>query len=68
MARWALAELELERIEIVAATGNIASQRVALRAGATREGIARRRLRIGDEQRDAVVFSLVPGDLAGDNG
>jgi ribosomal-protein-serine acetyltransferase len=68
VARWAFAELELERIEIVAATGNIASQRVALRAGATREGIARRRLRIGDEQRDAVVFSLVPSDLAGDNG
>jgi ribosomal-protein-serine acetyltransferase len=67
VARWAFAELDLERIEIVAATGNVASQRVAFRAGATREGIARRRLRIGDEQHDAVVFSLVPSDLAGDN-
>lgn len=68
VARWAFAALALERIEIVAATENIASQRVAVRAGATREGIARRRLRLGEEQRDAVVFSLVPSDLAGDNG
>ena len=67
VARWAFEALELERIEIVAATGNIASQRVAIRAGATREGIARRRLRMGNEQRDAVVFSLVRGDLARDN-
>ncbi len=67
VARWAFAELGLERIEIVAATSNEASQRVALRAGAQREGVARRRLRIGDEQRDAVVFSLVPSDLAGEN-
>ena len=67
VARWAFDQLGLERIEIVAATENIASQRVAVRAGATREGIARRRLRMGDEQRDAVVFSLVPSDLAGKN-
>jgi RimJ/RimL family protein N-acetyltransferase len=67
VAHWAFDQLGLERIEIVAATENIASQRVAMRAGATREGIARRRLRMGDEQRDAVVFSLVPSDLAGKN-
>lgn len=68
VARWAFAKLDLERIEIVAATGNVASQRVAVRAGAAREGIARHRMRIGDEQHDAVVFSLVPSDLSGDNG
>lgn len=67
VARWAFDALELERIEIVAAVGNIASQRVALRTGAQREGIARKRLRNNSVQLDAVVFSLVPSDLVGDN-
>jgi RimJ/RimL family protein N-acetyltransferase len=64
VARWAFAALELERIEIVAAVGNEASQRVAAKAGATREGIARRRLRVRDRSLDAVVFSLLRDDLA----
>jgi len=63
LARWAFETLGIERIEIVAATGNRESQRVAARAGATREGIARRRLRVGPVQHDAVVFSLVRDDL-----
>jgi ribosomal-protein-serine acetyltransferase len=64
LATWAFDALELERIEIVAATGNHASQRVAQKAGAVREGIARRRLRVHGVQHDAVAFSLVRGDLA----
>ena len=44
LARWAFEALALERIEIVAAVGNLASQRVAVKAGAMREGIARKRL------------------------
>ncbi len=63
VARWAFDSLGLERIEIVAAVGNQYSQRVALKVGATREGIARRRLRVHDFQHDAVVFSLVREDL-----
>jgi ribosomal-protein-serine acetyltransferase len=63
VAQWAFKELGLQRIEIVAAVGNVASQRVATRAGATREGIARNRLRHGQKQLDAVVFSLVPADF-----
>jgi RimJ/RimL family protein N-acetyltransferase len=63
VARWAFDALELERIEIVAAVGNVASQRVAIRAGAHREGIARRRLRKGEIQVDAVLFSLIRSDL-----
>jgi RimJ/RimL family protein N-acetyltransferase len=68
VARWAFQSLELERIEIVAARGNVRSQRVAERAGATREGIARKRLRVHTVQHDAVVFSLVRADLLKDNG
>jgi RimJ/RimL family protein N-acetyltransferase len=62
LARWAFANLGLQRIEIVAATGNLASQRVAGRVGAVREGIARNRLRVHGVQHDAVVFSFVPSD------
>jgi ribosomal-protein-serine acetyltransferase len=63
VARWALEEHGLERIEIVAAMGNAASQRVARRAGARFEVVARRRLRVHGVQHDAAVFSLVREDL-----
>jgi ribosomal-protein-serine acetyltransferase len=62
LARWALAELGLERIEIVAAVGNLPSQWVAERVGAVREGVARHRLRVHNVQHDAVVYSLVASD------
>ncbi len=63
VARWAFHALQLERIEIVAAIGNVASQRVAIAVGAVREGIARKRLRKDDQQHDAVLFSLIQSDL-----
>jgi len=63
VARFGFEQLDLERIEIVAAVGNARSQRVAERAGAMREGIARRRLRVGDVQHNAVVYSLIRADL-----
>ena len=53
-------ELGLGRIEVLAAVGNHRSQAVAERLGALREGVLRRRLRVGDDVQDAVVFSLVP--------
>jgi RimJ/RimL family protein N-acetyltransferase len=42
----------------VIAAGNLASQRVAEKAGATREGILRGRLILHDVAHDAVMFSL----------
>jgi ribosomal-protein-serine acetyltransferase len=68
VARWAFETLGLERLEIVAAAGNESSQRVAQRVGATREGVARKRMRVGGVQHDAVIFSLVRSDLLQDNG
>ena len=56
-------ELGLVRIEIVTLPGNAASQRVAGKLGATREGEFRNRLVVRGEAVDAVVFSLVPRDL-----
>ncbi len=55
-----LSEVALGRIEILAAVENRRSQAVAERCGAVREGVLRRRLRVGDDVQDAVVFSLVP--------
>jgi len=63
LVRFAFGELKLNRLEIIAATGNKASLRVAEKLGATREGILRNRLVIRDRVLDAVIFSLVPGDL-----
>ncbi len=64
LAHWAFEALELVRIEIVAAVGNVASQRVASKAGGWREGIARRRLNVRGEAHDAVVFSVLREDVA----
>lgn len=52
--------LGLERVEIVIEVSNKASQRVAEKAGALREGLLRKRLagRIGPA-RDAFMFSIV---------
>src|SRR5216683_5525860 len=62
-ARFGFEQLGLRRIEIVAAVGNIPSQRVAEKASARREGVLRNRLLINGESLDACCFSLVPEDL-----
>jgi ribosomal-protein-serine acetyltransferase len=63
VARFAFEELGLQRIEIVAAVGNIPSQRVAEKVGAVREGVLRKRLWINGESQDAMMFSLIREDL-----
>src|SRR5262249_28396118 len=61
-AQFAFSELKLTRLEIVTGVNNKASQRVAEKAGAIREGVLRRRLLLYGEAQDAVLFSLVPED------
>jgi ribosomal-protein-serine acetyltransferase len=63
VARFGFRELGFTRIEIVAAVGNQASQRVAEKAGAMREGIERNRHVVRDKTYDAVMYSLLPGDV-----
>jgi ribosomal-protein-serine acetyltransferase len=63
VVHYGLADLGLGRIEIVAAVANPASQRVAEKLGATREGVARHRFRLAGRYVDGVLFSLVPADL-----
>jgi RimJ/RimL family protein N-acetyltransferase len=59
LAQFGFAQLGLIRIEIFVAAGNIASQCVAEKVGALREGLLRNRLLIRGEPRDAYVFSLI---------
>jgi RimJ/RimL family protein N-acetyltransferase len=64
LAAWALGEVGLERIEIVAAVTNERSRAVARAAGAREEGVARQRIVLGDHRRaDAVIHAIVRGDL-----
>lgn len=63
LARFGFEQLGLQRIEIVAAVGNTFSQKVALKAGATREAILRKRLLIHGQAQDAVMHSLVAEDM-----
>ena len=62
-ARFGFEELNLLRIEIVAATGNLASQRVAEKVGAVREGVMRKRLFVHGVEHDAVLTSLIAEDM-----
>jgi RimJ/RimL family protein N-acetyltransferase len=63
IAHWLLRELMLERLELVTDPENVASQRVAEKAGFQREGLLRRYLEIKGRRRDCVMFSLLPEDL-----
>jgi len=61
-ARFAFEQTELERLEIVVNPKNLASQRVAEKAGAQKEGILRRRIFMHGMSHDAVLYSLIPTD------
>lgn len=63
MAHWALTDQELARVELRVAIGNVASHKVALRSGFTREGVARRAGYTWSGQVDLVIYSLVDADL-----
>ena len=63
-AHYALNELGLQRVDLIADPDNLASQRVAEKVGFQREGILRAHLRHPDGRvRDSVMFSLLPGEL-----
>lgn len=55
--------LGLCRVELLAAVGNVASQRVAERAGFTREGVLRQARPVPGGRADMVVFGLLEGEL-----
>ncbi len=64
LARHGLTGVGLERVEILMATENEPSRRVAERAGATFEGTLRHRLLLHGRYHDAHLYSLVRSDVA----
>lgn len=64
VARFGFERLALSRIEIVVLPDNHASRRTAEKAGARLEGLARHRLWAGNQPTDAMVYALIPDDLA----
>lgn len=57
-------QLALFRLEIVVAVGNVASEAVAISAGATRECVASNRVFLHGRPADAYVFALTPDEAA----
>ncbi len=55
----AFGQLGIERVEIIIATPNKASQRVAEKLGATREALLRSRIAVGDGRYDAFLYSIL---------
>jgi RimJ/RimL family protein N-acetyltransferase len=63
LAPWAFAHVGLLRLEILMATGNTASRRVAEKAGAMFEARLRSRLVMHGVAHDAYMYSLIPADV-----
>jgi RimJ/RimL family protein N-acetyltransferase len=64
ICQWGIQSLGLERFDLYAAVENHASQRVAERAGFTREATLRSFLRGKDGQQDMVAFGLLAREPA----
>jgi RimJ/RimL family protein N-acetyltransferase len=63
LARWALTDAHLARVEALVLPDNIASQRVLEKVGFRREGYLRSYLVFDTGRADAFINSLLPGDL-----
>ena len=62
LTRWALDEADAQRVYLLIAVENVASQRVAERAGYVREGVLRSMHLKGGLRGDTVVYSRLPSD------
>jgi RimJ/RimL family protein N-acetyltransferase len=60
ICEWGFRTLGLERIDLHAAVGNGASQRVAERAGFTREAVLRSYIQVRGRRFDVVAYGLLP--------
>jgi RimJ/RimL family protein N-acetyltransferase len=63
ICRWGVHALGIERIELLAATANTASQRVADRAGFTREATLRSYMLTRDGRQDMIAFGLLSAEV-----
>ena len=62
IARWTFTELPVARLQLTTHLDNPGSQRVAEKAGFTREGVLRAWADQRGERPDLVMWSLLPGD------
>ena len=62
VSRWAIESLGIKRLSLETAPENTASQRVAERAGFSREGLLRAWMPTRAGRRDSVMFSMLPGE------
>lgn len=62
LCRWAFADLSLRRVQLLAAPGNLASQRVAEKAGFSREGLLRAAGYVHAGPVDLISFSRLRDD------
>jgi RimJ/RimL family protein N-acetyltransferase len=60
IARWALRELRIPRLELYVEPWNQASIRTAEKAGFRREGLMRSWQAAGGERKDMIMYSLLP--------
>jgi len=67
VAQYAFNFLGLTRLEIACVPANVSSRRVAEKAGARFEAVARNRLVMHGIAYDAALYALVPEDLRADN-
>jgi ribosomal-protein-alanine N-acetyltransferase len=63
LARWALTDAGLARVEALVVPHNTASERVLEKVGFRREGHLRAYLVFGERRADALIYSLLPSDL-----
>jgi RimJ/RimL family protein N-acetyltransferase len=68
LSRWAFRELGVERLQLSVHPDNLASHRVAQKAGYTREGLVRSVKLIRGERIDAVRYSALPGEIPDEDG
>lgn len=59
---WAFGNTTLNRLEIVVPTGNVRSQRVAEKVGATRDAILKKRTMVRGRPAEAILYSVVRPD------
>ena len=63
LVKFGFGDLKLSRIEIMVVVDNKASQRVARKTGAMREGVLRSRWIVWEKVYDMVMFSLISQDI-----
>ena len=63
LSEWALETLPIARMQLTTHLDNPASQRVAEKAGYTREAVLRSWTEQRDVRVDLVMYSLLPSDL-----